>query len=390
MGVVTVRVVRELDQVDREAWNALDHGPSPFLRWGFLRALEQTCSIGGDSGWDPFFVMAFADDGGLVGATAAFVKTDSYGEFIFDWNWAYSCERARIPYYPKLVVAAPVTPATGRRFLIAPGHDRDAVTAALTAGVVQVAEQTGCWSIHVLFCTADEAERLVELDFAARDSFQYHWHNRGYGGFDDFLAALTSRRRKQFRKERRRALDQIDRFEFVAGADLDADTVATMDRFYRQNVHAHGGYDYLRPGFFERLREHMPEALLFGRAVRGGGTIAGAIFLETDGALYGRYWGCDRSLDMLHFEVAYYAGIERAITRGLPLFEAGAQGEHKLLRGFEPSRTHSAHWFRHRGFDRAIREFLQEEKPAVAQRMLRLADHGPYRDGDADVAESPA
>ena len=364
--------------MDQGAWDSLDHGPSPFLRWGFLRALEESESVGDGTGWSPYYLLA-ESGGELLGAIAAFVKTDSYGEYIFDWGWAHSCERARIPYYPKLVIAAPVTPATGRRLLIAPGADFEEVSAVLAAAVLELAEKTDCMSVHWLFCTADECERLVELGFAERASYQFHWHNRDYECFDDFLGRLSSRKRKQFRKERLRAKEQIERFDFLRGSELSRRDLKMMDRLYRRNVYAHGGYDYLRPGFFERLIEHMPDEVVFGRVQCSGRSSAGAIFLETDQALYGRYWGCDREMDMMHFEVAYYAGIERCIERKLPLFEAGAQGEHKLLRGFEPSRTYSCHTFRHSGIDRAIRQFLEDERREVAARIRRLAEYGPYR-----------
>lgn len=373
-----VRCVRSLSGVDQHAWDALDHGPSPFLEHGFLRALEDSGSIGKGSGWHPHYLLA-EEEGRLVGAVPAFVKTNSYGEYIFDWGWASASERAGLPYYPKLTVAAPVTPATGRRILVRPGEDREAITEHLVAATDELAEQADCSSIHWLFTTADESDRLERLGFAPRASFQFHWRNPGYRDFDDFLSRLSSRKRKQFRKERRRAREAVDRIEVLPGTELTPEHVATMDRFYRMNVYLHGGFDYLRPGFFERLVEYAPERLLFVQAVESGRPVAGGIFLETDQALYGRYWGCDEHVDFLHFEIAYYVGIERCIERGLPLFEAGAQGEQKLLRGFEPSPTYSAHAFAHPGLDRAIREFLEDEAKRVEFRMRRLEEFLPYK-----------
>jgi hypothetical protein len=376
---LSLRVVGTLAEVDRATWDALDHGPSPFTEYGFLRALELSGSVDGDSGWYPHYVLAEDPAGALVGAVAAYVKTHSYGEYIFDFEWARASLRSGIDYYPKLVVAVPVTPATGRRLLIARDVDRGPVATALAAGVRELAERAGCSSVHWLFCARDEQAELSDAGYAPRASYQFHWHNRGYGCFDDFLAALASRKRKQFRKERLRAHETIDGLDWVAGDALADDDLAAMDRLYRRNVDAHWGEAYLKPGFFAHLRELAPERLWFARARRAEHTVAGAIFLATEQALYGRYWGCFEEHEFLHFETAYYAGIERCIERRVSLFEAGAQGEHKLLRGFAPSPTYSAHWFQHDGLDRAIRAFLREEARAVGRQMDELAGYLPYR-----------
>jgi hypothetical protein len=377
-----VRAVGSIAEVPAAAWDALDHGPSPFLRHGFLRALEDSRSIGRGSGWEPRYLLAERGHD-LVGAVAAFVKSHSYGEYIFDWGWANAAARAGLRYYPKLVVAAPATPATGPRVLLAPG-DAEA-RAPLVAAVRALADEAKCSSIHWLFCTAEEQRELGKLGFFARATFQYHWHNRDYGTFDDFLGALKSRKRKQLRKERQRARAQVERVSWVEGDALTEAHVDDLDRFYRRTTDEHGGRDYLRPGFFHRLRETLPDAMRMVEVVAGGGRrIAGALFLETAGALYGRYWGCDVELDCLHFETSYYAGIERAIANRLPLFEAGAQGEHKLLRGFLPSPTYSAHWIRHPGLDAAVREHCAYEARAIDAELADLAKFGPYRDGSAD------
>lgn len=384
---VRIRALPSTDGLDAEAWDALDHGPSPFLRYGFLRALELSGSIGPRSGWMPCFLLAEStrdedaeDSFTLLGAVAAFVKTHSYGEYIFDWSWAGASERAGIEYYPKLVIAAPVTPATGKRILLAPGVDPDLVTSILVAGLQQVAEQAECSSIHWLFCTEEESQRLGELGFLQRTTFQFHWHNRDYASYDDFLARLTSRKRKQLRKERRRALAELDGpIQFVPGGQLGDEELATLDRYYRNTVWEHGGMDYLRPRFFHHLAELMPEAMLFAQARRADELVAGALFFETPRGLYGRYWGCQEGIEFLHFETAYYAGIERCIERRIPLFEAGAQGEHKLLRGFLPAPTYSCHWFAHSGLHEGIGGFVATERMEVRHRMARLAECGPYK-----------
>jgi predicted N-acyltransferase len=282
-------------------------------------------------------------------------------------------------------VAAPLTPATGRRVLLAPDVDPDHVTAALAAAVRELAEQTKCSSVHWLFCTAEEQRRLTALGFAPRMTFQFHWHNRGYGSYEDFLSQLMSRKRKQLRKERRRALEALDGpVEFIPGRALEEEQLAALDRYYRSTVHAHGGMDYLQPGFFHALAQELPETMLFAQARRRKRLVAGALFLETAQGLYGRYWGADQNVEFLHFETAYYAGIERCIERQIPLFEAGAQGEHKLLRGFMPSLTYSCHWMRHPGLHDAIADFVAREAEAVEERIGWLAAHGPYKQGAGD------
>ena len=382
--VLSVRVVRSIEEVDTTGWDDLAHGPSPFLRHGFLAALAASGSIGGRSGWLPFYLLAERGDGGgsrrrLVGAVAAFVKTHSYGEYIFDWGWANASERAGVPYYPKLVMHAPATPATGPRILLAPGADAPIVTAALVAAVRELADDTRCSSIHWLFTTAEEQQRLALLGFAPRASFQFHWHNRGWLSWDDFLGALNSRKRKQLRKERQRARAAVDAIEWVPAGALAPEALDDLDRFYRATVDDHGGSDYLRPGFFHLLAERMPDEMLLCQAMRGGRRVAGALFFDSGQALYGRYWGADDQVALLHFEVAYYSGIERCLARGLPLFEAGAQGEHKLLRGFLPAPTYSSHWIRHPGLAEAVNDFLVRERASVAARMAQLATLGPFR-----------
>ncbi len=418
---------RSLEGVDGATWNALDHGPSPFLEWGFLRALELSGSVGEAAGWDPHYLLVYGDPSALIedagshdarhgspdqvghahlpnraggsvllGAVAAYVKDHSYGEYIFDFHWARSSMRAGIPYYPKLVIAAPATPATGKRLLLHPRlgpQARAAVVERLIQAVRELADERRCQSIHWLFTTAEEREWLTAADFAPRSSFQFHWHNHDYADFDDFLASLTSRKRKQIRKERQRARAAVDAIRFVPGSELRPAQIAALDRFYRHTTNQYGGSQYLQRGFFDRLVELAPERVRFLEVERGGKPIAGSLFFETEQGLYGRYWGCDEHIEYLHFEASYYVGIERCIERGLPLFEAGAQGEHKLLRGFMPALCHSAHWLRHPGLDKGVREFLREERRAVAQHLEQLAIYGPYRQPEGhevhEVLEGP-
>ncbi len=379
---LVIRALEKIGKIDAAAWDGLEHGPSPVLRHGFLKALEDSGSVGARAGWNPVYLLA-EDRGRLVGAVASYIKVHSYGEYIFDWSWASAAERAGVEYYPKLVVAAPITPATGTRVLLAADADADVVTAALCAGVRRVAEEADCSSIHWLFCTAEEQTRLARLGFHPRASFQFHWHNRGWSSWDEFLGAMASRKRKQLRKERARVASALagGGVTWVPGRDLTQPQLDRLDRWYRITTDNHGGHDYLRPGFFHRLAETMPDEMLVAEVAAGGDPhpIAGALFFETPAALYGRYWGSDRQIEFLHFETAYYAAIDRCLARGTPLFEAGAQGEHKLLRGFLPTPTYSAHWLRHPGLHAAITDFCTREAVGVAMRMKELADHAPFK-----------
>lgn len=391
---LSLRIETDLGGVSPAAWDALDHGSSPFLEHGFLRALEVSGSTGKGSGWLPHYLIvedlsagaAGGDSPRLLGAVAAFIKDHSYGEYIFDFPWARAAMRGGLPYYPKLVIAAPVTPATGKRILLSPQLDdetRGQVVTLLLAAVRELAEAADCSSVHWLFCTAQEHNLLAEAGFMPRASFQFHFQNPGFGDFDQFLGSLASRKRKQIRKERRRALEHTDgAVEFVPGGELADADLASLDRFYRRTCYMHGGQDYLQPGFFEALVERLPERVRFARVRSSGSTVAGALYLQTERALYGRYWGCSRHIDYLHFETAYYAGVEHCIRERLALFEAGAQGEHKLLRGFTPSPTYSNHWIRHGGLRSAVQRFLREEARSLPSYMKELTRYSPFRKND--------
>lgn len=382
-------------------WDALDHGSSPFTEHGFLAALERSGSVGTAAGWEPHYVLveqgadaraeialgAEIGETQLAGAVAAYVKTHSYGEYIFDWSWARASEQAGLAYYPKLVVAVPMTPATGRRLLVARDMSRGPVVERLIAGVKELAERRGCRSIHWLFTTEGEQAELEAHGFMPRASFQYHWKSGGERDFEAFLGRMTSRRRKQIRKERARVHAAALRVEWVPGSALTAEDVATIDRFYRQTTANHHGNDYLQPGFFEEVVARMGDRVQWARVVKDGRAIAGALYFAGEQALYGRYWGCDEQVEFLHFEAAYYAGIERCLSLGTPLFEAGAQGEHKLIRGFAPAPTYSSHWFRHPGFAAAVGKFLREEARAVHQHMQELATLLPFREEGEGAAK---
>jgi len=286
------------------------------------------------------------------------------------------------------------------------------MSAAATSAITLAPHRIGAMVLRYIYLLRSSWTRLLELiywpavqlfvwgflqfhiaqnsGFFARASMQFHWHNRDYATFDDFLGALKSRKRKQLRKERDRARAAIERLSWVPGGEIDEAQLDDLDRFYRNTTDQHGGRDYLRPGFFHALAKYLPDAMRMVEVVAGGKRVAGALFLETAQALYGRYWGADVHVDLLHFETAYYAGIERAIQRKLPLFEAGAQGEHKLLRGFDPSPTYSAHWIREPGLSAAVEDYCRREAAGMAEEMAGMAKYGPYRTegGDGDSADN--
>jgi hypothetical protein len=372
------------------AWDALAGEDDPFLEHAFLATLEASESVGARAGCEPRLVLA-RQEGRLVGAVPLYLKTNSYGEFIFDWGWADAAERAGLGYYPKLVAAIPFTPATGRRLpvLLSEGAPPEGeIVAALLAGVREVAQQERASSVHFLFCTEEEKATLARHDYLPRLSLQFHWHNRAprpFESFDDYLSTFRSRNRKQVRKERQGAAAHGLRFRVATGAELDDRDWAALHRFYLTNVRRHHGTAYLRPAFFELARETLAHRLVSTLAYRGDEPVAGTVNFEKGRHLYGRYWGCVADFEMLHFELCYYQLIERAIARGCKLFEAGAQGEHKLKRGLAPAFTYSAHFIGHPGLRGAIASFVEREALAVEEGLREYAEHTPFRDAGGDA-----
>jgi uncharacterized protein len=376
---VRVEVIERIAAVDAQAWDALAGDDDPFAEHAFLRVLEESGSVGGRSGWTPRHVTAWEGDR-LVGALPLYLKDHSFGEFIFDWGWADAAFRAGVDYYPKLVSMAPVTPTTGRRLLLAPDVDARAVAAALVAGCFEVADAEQASSIHLLFLTAPERE-LLEAGgrFMPRLSYQFHWRNRDYGTFDDFVGTFRSQLRKQVRKERRRVAESSLRIEVLDGTSLEPAHFALLARLYRGTCARYGSRAYLTPEFFKGAHAALRHRAVVAVAYDDDAPVAASLNFEKGGHLYGRYWGCLEERDFLHFELCYYRLIERAIERGMRRFEAGAQGIQKLRRGLEPSPIHSLHWVRHPGLARAVADFLPREASAVERDMQELARHGPYR-----------
>lgn len=376
-----IRVLERVAEVGAEEWNALTGEDDPFVEHAFLDALEESGSVGEGTGWLPMHVTAW-DEGRLVGALPLYAKDDSWGEFIFDFQWARAAAQARIPYYPKLTAMVPFTPATGRRLLVAEGEDRARVVGALIDAGRAAAEEVGGSSLHVLFVTDDERRELIEhAGMRPRLSMQFHWHNEGWTSFDAYLDALRSPARKQVRRERREVAESGLDVRVKLGPELDDTEWRALTVLYRANCARHGSFPYLTPRFFERIRETHAHRLVAVLAYERGEPIAGSINFEKGAHLYGRYWGSTGDTDFLHFEVCYYRLIERAIDKGMRRFEAGAQGAHKLKRGLMPSRVHSTHWLRHPRLAAAIDDYLPREAFAVQQEIDALAASGPFKRG---------
>ncbi len=349
----------------------------PFTTHRFLLALETSGSVGPGTGWAPRHLVA-RRGGGAFAVAPLYVKHHSQGEYIFDWNWAHAYENAGGGYYPKLQIAVPFTPVTGRRFLTAPGMEEIGMS-ALLSGAVKVAESNGLSGVHATFCTADEAERGRSMGFLGRLSQQFHWRNEGYADFDGFLAGLSSRKRKSIRRERERARDFGGRIEVLTGGDIEPRHWDSFWTFYQDTGSRKWGMPYLTREFFDIAHETMRDDMLLVLAFREGRAIAGALNFLGRESLFGRYWGCVEHHPFLHFELCYYQAIEAAISRGLDRVEAGAQGEHKLARGYLPSECHSLHWFGDRGFAGAVSRYLEAERNAVDQEIEILTSYGPFR-----------
>jgi hypothetical protein len=362
--------VREIGEVE---WNALMREDTPpFLKWTFLDTLERTGCVTPDRGWLPCH-LALRQGGVLVGIAPAYLKGNSEGEFVFDHGWASFAEgRLRIPYYPKLIIAVPFTPATGPRLLVRPGSDMNELVRALSGGLVKLSKRLSVSSAHVLFPSEDQALAFAGAGFAHRVGLQFHWQNLGYATFDDFLSRFTSKRRNQIRRETRAPAEQGLELVAMNGKELGPELIDAMYGFYLSTVNKyHWGRQYLNRAFFEELCARQPEDVLavVARDKASGKAIAGAFNLVGGGALYGRYWGATEDRPFLHFNVCYYRGIAECIERKLSLFEPGAGGEHKLARGFEPTLTHSAHHLVDRRLDAAVRDFVERERQQVSKHV---------------------
>jgi predicted N-acyltransferase len=401
---VTLRVANSLKEVAAEAWDACanpvvgrDHGNgadlaprdaqentfedqyNPFISYDFLSSLELSQSVRTRGGWQPLHLLAEDSNGTLVGAVPCYAKTHSQGEYVFDHGWAEAYERAGGSYYPKLQVSVPFTPATGRRLLVRPGPEADAVRGALADSLMDICRRSNASSVHVTFATQPEWDLLGSRGFLKRTHQQFHWENAGYDSFDAFLAALASRKRKTIRREREDALSAGISVHWLTGADLTESVWDAFFDFYMETGSRKWGRPYLTRPFYSMVGEKMRDRILLVMAKRNGRWIAGAINFIGSHTLFGRHWGAVEHHQFLHFELCYYQAIQYAIEHKLARVEAGAQGEHKISRGYLPTTTYSAHYIVDPGLRRAIEDFLKHERAYVAAAGAELAETAPFR-----------
>lgn len=369
--------------MDPASWNALCGPDDPFVEHAFLTALEDSGSVGPGTGWEPRYVLSFDGDT-LVAAVPAYRKDDSWGEFTFDFQWARAAAQAGIRYYPKLTAMVPFTPATGRRLLVKDGVSFEHAVTSLNEGLHDAADDCKASSIHVLYVTKEERDALASIGgLLPRVSIQFHWRSAGDADFEGFLGRFRSSARKQVRRERREVTESGIEVRVVEGRDLTDVEWKALHHFYRLNCARHGTYGYLTPRFFELMRARFPERVVACLAYNDGEPIAGSLNFEKGRHLYGRYWGATEEHDFLHFECCYHRLVERSIEKRHVLFEAGAQGAHKLKRGLLPAEVHSVHWARDPRLRAAIAEFLPHEAAAVRGEIAELAGMGPFRrDGE--------
>jgi predicted N-acyltransferase len=366
--------IHELGQAE---WDHCAGDANPFVSHAFLACVEDSGSAGPRTGWLPRHAALRDEAGTLVAAAPMYAKSHSYGEYVFDHGWARAFEQAGGNYYPKLQVAVPFSPVPGPRLLINP--DSGLPPEALADALAQACRETKLSSVHVTFCTQEDHDALGRAGWLQRIGIQYHWQNHGYTGFDDFLAALNARKRKSIKRERRDAQSCGLHFQTLQGADISPEHWAAFYRFYESTVDRKWGSAYLTRDFFPMLGQRLGERVVLMLALRDGKPVAGALNLMGRDALYGRNWGCLGDFPFLHFELCYYQAIDFAIAHQLSRVEAGAQGEHKIQRGYLPSLTYSAHWIAHRGLRAAIADFLKHETPARLEEMQALEAYSPFR-----------
>lgn len=381
---IEIDVLGSISEIPSAEWDAVacpEGVPplDPFTTHRFLKALEDSGSVGPNTGWQPRHLLARLD-GQLIGAMPLYAKGHSQGEYVFDHSWAHAYERAGGRYYPKLQGAVPFTPATGRRLLALPNYT-DIARAALVEGAVQLAASNNVSSLHLTFCTEDEVAAGTAMGLMHRTGQQFHWRNEGYADFNDFLACLSSRKRKSIRRERTGAAAFGGTIHRLTGDAIKPHHWDAFWRFYQDTGTRKWGTPYLTRAFFQEAQAHLRDDTLLILCEREGRWVAGALNFIGRETLFGRYWGCIEDHPFLHFEVCYYQAIDFAIEHGLRQVEAGAQGEHKLARGYLPVATHSLHWVADEGFRNAVEQFVSAERSAVDEDIEILTSYGPFKRG---------
>ncbi|MEC7489803.1 MAG: GNAT family N-acetyltransferase [Pseudomonadota bacterium] len=374
---VTVKVISSLHEVSQTHWDACAGSENPFVSHTFLKILEDSGTVSSETGWLPQHIV-IEDNKGLVGCVPCYLKNHSHGEYVFDWGWADAYERAGGQYYPKLQVSVPFSPVTGPRLLVRGGEDIQQTRHKLTAGLLELAKQHGVSSLHITFPTEGEWNDLSEMGLIKRQGQQFHWRNMGYGTFNDFLDTLNSRKRKMIRKERAAANAEV-KIETLTGAALKSRHMKSFYQFYLNTVDRKWAHAYLNSEFFQLLCERMADRVVLVLASYSGDYVAGALNLRSSDTLWGRNWGCNERFRMLYFEACFYRGIEFAIENGLSTVEAGAQGPHKISRGYLPTPTYSSHWIRDTGFRHAVAKFIEQERHGVEHEMGSLGTLSPFK-----------
>lgn len=372
------KVIGAIDELLPAQWNGLVGTDTPFLSHEFLSALEKHGCVGEASGWLPQHLLLFEADK-LVGAIPQYLKTNSYGELVFDWAWEDAYARNGLDYYPKLVVAIPYTPATGPRLLVSPEADEKRIKDALIHHALEYAKNLQVSSLHWLFPHQQDIESLTEQGLMTRLGCQFHWHNEGYRDFDDYLSHFTSSKRKKIRQERRKVVDSGVTLQRLYGNELTEAQWQAVHRHYRSTFQRRSGYPTLSLDFFLETSQTLPQQLIIILAEYEQQPVASAICWRDTDTLYGRHWGCDARFKNLHFEACYYQGLEYCIEHGLKRFDPGAQGEHKISRGFLPTPTWSAHWIADPQFQQAIEQFLQRETIGMQNYIKELGEHSPFK-----------
>ncbi len=373
-----IKILNAIDEIEADQWNDLIKDNNPFCRHEFLSALEKHHCVGERFGWIPRHI-AILDNNQLIGAAILYEKYNNYGEFVFDHVWQNAYEKYGLNYYPKLVSAIPYTPASGVR-LLTQAHTKDQVFPLLLSTIQQVCDKIGASSFHCLFASTDEVKWLEQQQLAIRHDCQFHWNNQNYQTFDDFLANLRQKKRKNIRQERKKVINAGVTFR-----QLDGDTATQTDwrnfaDFYTQTFLEKSGTPTLNFDFFIEVAKAMPKQVLLVLADLNGECIAGSLMFASDTHLYGRHWGCKEQVDYLHFEACYYQGIEYCIKHNLQVFEPGAQGEHKVARGFIPTLTQSAHWIKDEGFKDPIKGFCKQEVQHIEHYIQQVNTHNPYKE----------
>jgi len=375
--------LNSIAEISAREWNAVAGGDYPFLRYEFLRGLEDTGCVTAKAGWQPCHALVRDKQGSVVAVLPLYLKSHSYGEYVFDWSWADAWQRNGLAYYPKLVSAIPFTPATGPRLCVSGNYTREHIWPIIAAAVKDMAKAKELSSWHVLFPEEIDTRMLENEGMHQRTATQFHWFNQGFTSFEDFLSTFSSRKRKNLRRERKRVAEQGIALKTLIGPEIGEEQWQLFHHFY-QHTYAkrsgHGGY--LSKEFFTHTAASMGEQVVMVLAHLSGEAVAGALFFRSSDTLYGRYWGCLRDYDCLHFEACYYQGIEYCIANGLKKFDPGAQGEHKIQRGFRPVKTWSNHWIADPQFGEAIADFTAQERTHIEQYMEQTTAMLPFKSVD--------